>query len=290
MKTTPHSKTKTAPAPPDNPVARPWWKSSLARKTGAAFGLLVLAGVVTWFFAFRPYVSTDDARVAEDLIRVAPDGVSGTVEKVIVEEGDRVTQGQVLAELDHSTYRAGLAKAQAHAILAQADFNRANRLYKQGGLSERDYQAAQANSQSAQADLQLAQEALDHTYLKSPVDGVVVKKIAVVGNILGPSQVALMVADVDHAWVAANIQETSVGAVKEGQPVEIKVDEGGKLTGRVSEITAAAASEFALLPAENASGNYIKLVQRIPIKVALDPHPGRVLRSGQSVEIRIQVH
>ena len=290
MKPTAHPKTKTASTAVPNPGAGPWWKSSLARRAGMAFSAVVVAGILVWLFAFRPYVFTDDARVEEDLIRVAPDGVSGTVEKVNVEEGDRVAQGQVLAELDHSTYQAGLAKAQAKAILAQADFNRANRLYKQGGLTEREFQATLANSQSAQADLQLAQEALDHTYLKSPVDGLVVKKMAVAGNILGPSQVALMVADVDHAWVAANIQETSVGAVKIGQPVEIKVDEGGKLTGRVSEITAAAASEFALLPAENASGNYIKLVQRIPIKVALDPHPGRVLRAGQSVEISIKVH
>ena len=255
-----------------------------------AFGAIVLAGFLVWLFAFRPYVSTDDARVAEDLIRVAPDGVSGTVQAVNVEEGDRVTKGEVLAELDHTPYQSSLLKAQAHAVLAAADFRRADRLYHQGGLSERDFQAAQANSQTAQADLQMAQDALDHTYLKSPVDGIVVKKIAVVGNILGPSQVAFIVADVDHAWVSANIQETSVGKVKVGQPVEITVDEGGKLTGRVSEITSAVASEFALLPAENASGNYIKLVQRVPVKVALDPHPEKLLRAGQSVEIRIKVH
>ena len=138
--------------------------------------------MVVWFFAFRPYVSTDDARVAEDLIRIAPDGVSGTVLKINVAEGDRVAQGQVLAELDHTIYQSQLLKAQARAILAQADFDRAERLYKQGGLSARDYQAAQSNAQAAQADLQLAQNALDHTFLKSPVDGIVVEKIAVGGE------------------------------------------------------------------------------------------------------------
>lgn len=284
------SKTVKKTDPSEEPLAPAWWKTPLARKSGQAFAALVLVGVGIWFFAFRPYVSTDDARVAEDLIRVAPDGVGGTVLKVNVQEGDRVTQGQVLAEIDHSTYQAQLWKAQARAVLAQADLKRADRLYKQGGLSERDYQASQANNQAAQADLQLAQQSLDHTFLRSPVDGLVVEKIAVVGNILGPGQVAFIVADVDHAWVAANIQETSVGEVKPGQPVEISVDEGGKLTGHVSEITSATASQFALLPAENASGNYIKLVQRIPVKVALDPHPDRILKAGQSVEVRIKVH
>ncbi len=268
---------------------QPWWKSTLAKNVGRALCATVLLGLVVWFFAFRPYVSTDDARVAEDLIRVAPDGVSGTLLKVNVAEGDRVTQGQVLAELEHTVYQSQLLKAQTRANLAQADFSRAERLYKQGGISARDYQTAQSTGQAALADLQLAQNALDHTYLKSPVDGVVVEKIGVVGNLLESGQVALVVADVDHAWVAANIQETNVGDVKPNQAVKIHVDEGGDLTGHVMEITTATASQFALLPAENASGNFIKLVQRIPVKIALDAHPDKVLRAGQSVEIRIKV-
>jgi membrane fusion protein (multidrug efflux system) len=287
---TPAPKKNSGPAAHPETATQPWWKSKLAKNTGWAFLAVLILGGVVWFFAFRPYVSTDDARVAEDLVRIAPDGVSGTVLAMNVAEGDRVVRGQVLAELDHTTYQSQLLKAQAHTALAQADSARAERLYKQGGMSARDYQAAQANAQSAQADLQLAQNALDHTYLKSPVDGMVIEKIGVVGNLLESGQVALVVADVDHAWVAANIQETGVGGVKPGQPVRIHVDEGGDLTGRVLEITTATASQFALLPAENASGNFIKLVQRIPVKVVLDPHPGRVLKAGQSVEIKIKVN
>jgi membrane fusion protein (multidrug efflux system) len=261
----------------------------LAKNVGWGFLVTVVVGLVVWFFAFRPYVSTDDARVAEDLVRIAPDGVTGTVLKINVSEGDRVSQGQVLAELDHTVYQSQLQKAQARASLASSDSSRADRLFKQGGLAARDYQAAQAGSQSAQADLQLAQNALDHTFLKSPVDGIVVEKIGVVGNLLESGQVALVVADVDHAWIAANIQETNVGDVKPGQPVKIHVDEGGDLSGHVLEITSATASQFALLPAENASGNFIKLVQRVPVKIGLDAHPDRLLKAGQSVEIKIKV-
>jgi len=284
-----HEKNKQAHAQPQA-VALPWWKSKLAQNTGIAFVTAAVIGLVVWFFAFHPYVSTDDARVTENLIRIAPDGVSGTILKINVAEGDPATQGEVLAELDHTTYQSELQKAQAHSILAQSDLNRADRLYHQNAISIRDYQAAQASAEAAQADLQLAQSDLDHTYLKSPVDGIVVEKITVEGNILEPSQVALIVADVDHAWIAANVQETSVGGVKIGQPVHVHVDEGGNLTGHVSEITDATASQFALLPAENASGNYIKLVQQVPIKVALDPHPNQVLKDGQSVEIKIKVN
>jgi multidrug resistance efflux pump len=193
-------------------VPLPWWQSKLAKITGLVFLVLLAVGLVVWFFAFRPYVSTDDARVAEDLIRIAPDGVGGKVLNINVAEGDPVTQNQVLVELDHATYQSELEKAQARAMLAQADLNRSQRLYKQAAMDARNYQASQATAQSAQADLQLAQNALDHTYLKSPVNGLVVEKIAVVGNLLEPSQVALVVADVDHAWIAANIQETSWAA------------------------------------------------------------------------------
>ncbi len=267
----------------------PWWRSRLAKNTalvflGAAFFLWLV-----WFFAFRPFLSTDDARVAEDLIGIAPDRVGGTVIKTNVAEGDRVVVGQVLLEMDHAVYQSRLLKASAKAGLAAAEAARAQRLTQQGVMAAKDYQSAVAEAQSTQADLQLAQNDLDHTYLKSPVDGVVVRKTAVAGNLLEAGQVALVVADTDRAWISANLPETHVGEVRMGQKVRVHVDEGGDLTGHISEITAATASSFALLPSENASGNFIKLVQRVPIQVALDPHPDQVLKAGQSVEIRIRV-
>jgi len=77
--------------------------------------------------------------------------------------------------------------------------------------------------------------------------------------------------------------------VKTGQKVTISVDEGGSLTGKVTEVRKASASTFSLIPSDNASGNFIKVVQRIPVKIELDPHQGKILRVGQSVEISIKV-
>jgi multidrug resistance efflux pump len=94
---------------------------------------------------------------------------------------------------------------------------------------------------------------------------------------------------VEHAWVSANVSEKSVGAVKAGQTVNVSVDEGGSLKGKVSEVRKAAASVFALIPSENASGNFVKVEQRIPIKIELDAHPGHDLRVGQSVVLKIKV-
>jgi multidrug resistance efflux pump len=272
-----------------NPPTQSWWASPLAQKVGLISLAVILALVLFWWFDLRPYVGTDDARVSADLIRVAPDGVGGKLLQVNVVEGDRVAQGQVLAELDHTMAQDRLIRTQAQANLTLTNVRRSQNLYRQSATTEQELQAAEAASQEAQSDLLIAQRNLDNTFLKSPVAGLVVQKMAVAGNILEPGQVALVVADIDHAWVSANIEETSVGKIQIGQSVEIKVDEGGALAGKVSEITAASASQFALIPAENASGNYIKLVQRIPIKITLDSHPERVLKAGQSVEIKIRV-
>ena len=150
--------------------------------------------------------------------------------------------------------------------------------------------SARSNFEVAQAELQQAEVILENTYIKSPFDGIVIQKATEVGNILEPGQTVVTVADVDHAWVAANVEETSVGLVKVGQSVSISVDEGGRLKGHVIEIRDASAAQFALIPSDNSAGNYTKVVQRIPIKVALDTKPKHPLRVGQSVVIKIRVH
>ena len=116
----------------------------------------------------------------------------------------------------------------------------------------------------------------------------VIQVPAKTGNIIEPSQTAVMISDVGHAWVSANIEETKIARVKPGQSVHIDIDEGGSLSGKVSEILDATASQFSLIPAENASGNFTKVVQKIPIKIAIDNYPAnKILKAGQSVTIKI---
>ena len=119
--------------------------------------------------------------------------------------------------------------------------------------------------------------------------GYVIQKNALSGNILEAGQVAITMADVDHAWVSANIDEKSVALIKPGQPVYITVDEGGVMKGKVSDIRKASASVFSLIPSNNASGNYIKVTQRIPVRIDIDERNGVNLKIGESVEIRIRV-
>ncbi len=274
-----------------NSVSReiPWWKTKRTKIVGFVMVALFITGFFIWLFNFHPYVSTDDARVDADLIRVANLGASQQIERVYVDDGSWVTQGMLLVELDHRSAKAHLDRARAQARHKAGDLNRAEALARQNGISMQELDRIRTDAEASAAELKLAQIALDNTYLKSPVEGVVVQKLAKEGNVLEMNQTAITVVDIMNAWVSANIEETDVGLVKRGQKVYISVDEGGSLTGTVIDVRKAAAAQFALIPPQNAQGNFIKLVQRIPIKVKLDTHPGRILRVGQSVEIRVRV-
>lgn len=269
--------------------ALPWWRTRRAAQVGWAGLACLVLGVLVWFVFFRPYVSTDDARGNATFIRLAPDGVGGRILAVNAVEGNMVRIGEILVELDHRMADAQLARARAQAALAEANLKRTEALARQHGVSLRDLDQARAMARTAEADLNTAEITQDRCYLRSPINGVVVQKTAEVGNILETGQSALGLVDVDNAWVDCNIEETEVGLVRVGQDVDIRVDEGGRRKGVVEAVVAASASQFAMLPTDNPAGNYIKLVQRIPVKIKLLPQPGMILRPGESVVVHIRV-
>lgn len=266
-----------------------WWQSRASRLAAYAVGGITLAILMFWIIFMRPYVSTDDARVAADIVKIANRGVNGLIVKVNVSEGDNVSAGMELAELDHRSAEANYKKAKARASFTSMELQRMESLAAQNGASRQQLDKARSEALNAEGDLQLAELALEFTTLRSPVNGVVIQKLAQTGNILETNQTAVTVVDVDHAWITANIEETSVALVRAGQNVTVYIDEGGKLSGKVLEVRKATASTFALIPSDSSAGNFIKLVQRIPVKIALDPHPGINLRVGQSVEVKIKV-
>jgi membrane fusion protein (multidrug efflux system) len=126
-----------------------------------------------------------------------------------------------------------------------------------------------------------------YTKIYAPVDGYVTKKSVEVGNQIQPGQPLMAVVPLEGIYVTANYKETQLEKVKPGQKVEIKVDTypGKKFNGTVQSIMAGTGSAFSLFPAENATGNYVKVVQRIPVKILFDKDtdPGHVLRVGMSV-------
>lgn len=137
----------------------------------------------------------------------------------------------------------------------------------------------------------LATSNLDQAVLRSPIDGTVIKTLIKAGEIASPGQTVAMVVNKEQLYVSANIEETVIHKIREGQTVDIRVDtfSGKALKGTVTDIGKATNSTFSLLPATNTSGNFTKVTQRIPIKIAIDDQQGLDLSPGMSTVIKIHL-
>jgi membrane fusion protein, multidrug efflux system len=144
----------------------------------------------------------------------------------------------------------------------------------------------------ARADVHTAELNLSYTKVYAPVGGVIGRKTIELEHRVQPGQSLLIVVPTDDIWVTANFKETQLGLMRPGQPVTIHVDTFGKdYKGIVEEMAGAAGPLFSLFPPENASGNYVKVVQRFPVRIHLDKDqdPDHLLRPGMSVEPRVKV-
>jgi membrane fusion protein, multidrug efflux system len=144
----------------------------------------------------------------------------------------------------------------------------------------------------AQAQVDEAQRQLDHTIVTAPFAGIVTNVPAIApGKYLAASTTAFFLVDTDHVWVDATPKETELTYVRPGQPVTVTVDmyPDHEWHGVVESVSPAAAQEFSLLPAQNTSGNWVKVVQRVPIRVRLDTSDKNLppLRAGMSVEVDV---
>ena len=153
-------------------------------------------------------------------------------------------------------------------------------------------QGRRASLDLARARLAQAELNLSYTRIHAPAAGVVGKKSVTTGDRVAPGQQLMAIAQVDSLWVTANYRETQLRHLRPGQPVRIDVDATGwQLTGIIESIGGATGSRFSVLPPENATGNYVKVVQRIPVRIRLhgDPSQRERLRPGMSVEARTRV-
>jgi membrane fusion protein, multidrug efflux system len=152
--------------------------------------------------------------------------------------------------------------------------------------------SALAAAQRKKADLDQALLNLQYTKIIAPVDGVVSDRTVEVGQNVQSGQELLKVIPLDDIWVTANFKETQLREMKPGQRATISVDASGeKYKGHVDSIAGASGARFSLLPPENATGNYVKVVQRIPVKIVLEPGENREhkLRPGMSVVPKVWI-
>jgi membrane fusion protein (multidrug efflux system) len=153
-------------------------------------------------------------------------------------------------------------------------------------------QAALALAQQRKAELDQARLNLQYTSIVAPVTGVVSNRTVEVGQNVQIGQELMKLVNLDDIWVTANFKETQLRHMRPGQPVTVSVDAYGRdFKGRVDSIAGASGSLFSLLPPENATGNYVKVVQRVPVKIIFDPDETRehILRPGMSVEPKVWI-
>ena len=196
------------------------------------------------------------------------------------------------AELGKARAQVSLRKAEQQQARAQA-LSRSAELdaqIKQRGVLDAQEQQLQADLNGKQEALKVAQTNLDYTRILAPTDGIVGERKVRIGQLVSPGTQVISLVD-NTIWVQANYEETQLTHVAKGDSAEITVDTfpGVVLRGHVDEIAPASGSQFALLPPDNATGNYTKIVQRIPVKIVLDPNPdlAQRLRPGMSVIARI---
>lgn len=264
----------------------------------AVAAVLLAAGAYYWVLSSSSE-STDDAEIESHILPISS-RVAGQILKVDVDDNQHVQKGQLLARIDPRDYqvrldqaRAELDAARAESERAAADAARAKQLFDKDNISKQVYDKAVADAdvmkaRAELADKQVAAAELDLSYtdVRAPEAGKVTKKSAELRAYVQVGQ-PLMAIVTDDVWVVANFKETQLTHMRPGQKVSVEVDAfpGHEFKAHVDSIQSGTGARFSLLPPENATGNFVKVVQRVPVKIVFDePIEKYMLAPGMSAE------
>jgi len=196
-----------------------------------------------------------------------------------------------------SAARQSLDKVESESKQAAAELrgsqSAANAEHTQLATLDIEITETEARLENAKAQLSLAKIDLEHTQIKAPLDGVIGNRGVQLGQLVRPGVALASLVQSSKIWVEANFKETQLEHMRLGQPVTIKVDAYPdlQLTGKVDSFSPASGSEFSILPEENATGNFTKIVRRVPVKIVFDASENiQLLRPGLSAEVKVKVH
>lgn len=270
------------------------WKATL---TGFLMTVMIASGALFVYYK-RHYVWTNDAFIEGYGVELSTN-VTEKVIELFVDEGDLVKQGQLLAVLYNNVplarkqaALASIASAEQSVFIKEAyylkvrnDYERALKGIKDQIISpqefdhkQKDFEMAEAELDLTHANLELAKKELEvvdaqllHYEVRAPEDGIIAKRWVWFGDVIQPGQSLYTLYNLDNVWVLANIEEKKIRHIKIGSPVKIHVDAypGYTFHGEVFAIKGAAASKFTLVPQNNATGNYTKVEQRVPMKISI---------------------
>ena len=279
-------------------------KKKILRIVGAV--ALVIAAYFLW--KNYKYEGTDDAYVQAHTVLLAP-RVGGKVTQVMVRENEKVKAGQPLAALDNQDYStaynqalADQASIQAELVQAQQDYQRMQKLYEEEAISKQQLDASLARYRNLASRLKADQSKIDqaklnlsYTQIVAPEDGTIAKKSVEPGQVVPAGQALFGFVASGERWVVANYKETQIARIRPGQKATVEVDAiGGKtFEGEVESLGSATGSTFTLLPPDNSTGNFTKVVQRLPVRIKfthLTEQDVDRLAAGLSAVVSIQVH
>jgi membrane fusion protein, multidrug efflux system len=232
---------------------------------------------------YTPLLATDDVS------KYQFDAVDATA-RVAKSELEAAEQQLTAAQQAVEIARANAQSSQARFLRSQSQLLQTKAQEQQVPIAEATYKSAEAAAERAKAALQQAELNLAYTHITAPITGQVTQKSVDLGQYVSPGQLLFTIVPLDQVYVTANFKETQLANVAPGQKVRIHVDTYSQdFEGVVDSLAGAAGSRQALLPPQNATGNFIKVVQRIPVKILVKPNknPNLVLRPGMNVEATI---
>ncbi len=258
--------------------------TAAAQETGASSDVAAAEARLAAAVAQVKEAEARERQTAADLERFRPLAAKDEISR---QQLDAAVTTADAAHAAREAAQAAVAGAEKAVVAARARLAQA-----QTGREQVDIVAARAASASAKVEMaraavEQARLNLAYTEVRAPAAGVVSRRTVEVGQVVQPGQPLLALVNLEDVWVTANFKENQLASIRIGQTASIKVDAfGGRaFRGHVDSISAATGARFSLLPPENATGNYVKVVQRVPVKIVLEPgqDPEHRLRPGMSV-------
>lgn len=222
------------------------------------------------------------------------------------DDGAKVKKGDILVQIDDRDYKAALDAAtselqslEARKNEAEKNFHRIKNLFAQQVVSQQQYDTTIANYSESKArydavaaKLVQAQLNFENTQIKAPSDGIIARSSAEVGQLASAGLPLVGFVSSESRWIVANFKETEIEDVKVGAKAHVTIDASGKdLEGEVESISSATGATFSLLPPDNATGNFTKVVQRVPVKIKLHnlkPEDIEKLQAGLSAFVKVR--
>ena len=287
---------RPAATPAPAPAAKKKMHPLIERyRTPALFiaGVIALVLIALYMFDAYTHEETDDAYVTGHLHDVAP-RINGMVTKVLVDDNQLVHKDDVLVELDPTEYQAVTLAAKANLDVAQSNYDRLQPLIASHAVAPEDVDKAKGTLDSDLAQYELAKLQIDYSTIRAPETGYVGRKNVETGDRVSSGQTLMVVVEPD-VWIEANFKETQLAHMRPGQPVSIKIDSipDKVFEGKVDSFSPATGNEFALLPADNSTGNFTKIVQRVPVKILFNADSVRGyeqrIRAGESAVVKVAI-